>query len=139
MRLRIILNKSEVMALTYIFYLFRIGATAVEVNNHEGSGALGDGWLDEGIVDLEGIDIGLYEDGLQATVGDGEDGGDVGVGGHDDLVTLLHDTHLDVGTEDEFQRIKAVAAADAVAGSDIVGIVLLKLPCSLATQVPAAL
>ena len=139
MRLRIILDKFQIETLTDFPYLFRIGAAAVEVNNHEGSGALGDGWLDEGVVDLEGVDVGLYEDGLQATVGDGEDGGDVGVGWHDDLVTLLHDTHLDAGTEDEFQRIKAVAAADAVAGANILGVVLLKLSCSLATQVPAAL
>ena len=139
MRLRIVLDEQEVVLSADFPDSVRIGAASVEVNNHHSLSALGNGLFDEAVVNLQRVEARLYEHGLQAAVGDGEDGGDEGVGRHNDLVALVQTAHLDVGAQDEPQRVEAVTAADAMSGADVLGVVLLKQPCSLATEIPAAL
>ena len=126
MSLRIVLDKLEVVLAADCSYVFSIGAASVEVNNHHSLSALCDSLLDEAVVNLQRVKARLYEHGLQMALGDGEDGGNEGVGRHNDLVALMQLSHLDVGTQDEPQRIQAVGAADAMGGADVVGIVLLE-------------
>lgn len=82
----VVFEEEEVMTTAQLTYLLGIGAEAVEMDYHDGTGAGGDVLLDEGVVDLEGVDAWLYEDGGEVVLGDGEDGGDIGVGGDDDFI-----------------------------------------------------
>ena len=60
------------------------------------------------------------------------------VGRHDDLVALVHHPQFDISTQDEPQRIEAIAAADAVARADIVGIILLEALHGFPLQIASA-
>ena len=137
MCLRIVLDEQKVVLVAQVAYMLCIGAAAVEVDDEDGACAGCDGLLYQGVVDLQCLGIGLHEDGFQAVVGDGKDAGDVGVGRYDDLVALVQNSHLDVGTEDEAQGIKAVAAADGMAAADIAGIGLFEAAGLLATEIPS--
>jgi hypothetical protein len=139
MRLRIILDELEVVLLAELPYPIGIGTTAIEMDYHEGASARSDGLLYEAVVNLKGVDIGLYEDGREAILRNGEDGGDIGIGRYDDFVALVEDAHLQIGAEDEGEGIEAIATAYAMARADILGIVLLKAAGSLALEVPPTL
>ena len=118
-------------------YLVGVGALAVEVHDHDGAGAGRDGRLDARRVDLIGGYVGLYEDGHEAVLRDGEDGGDVGVGGDDDFVAGLHDSHFHIGSEYPDECVESVGAAYGIAGADVIGVVFFKLFVLFALQIPA--
>ena len=137
--LSVVLDEFEAMLAADLPYPIGIGTAAVEMDNHDGFRTLCDGLLYQRIVDLQGFPRRLYENRLQAALGDGEDGGDICVGRHDDFITALHDSHLHVGSEYQGERIEPIATADAIAGADILGIMLLEPPRGLAFQIPAAI
>ena len=115
----------------------RIGTTAIEMDNHHGTGARSDGLLYQGIIYLQGVEAGLHQHRLQTVLGDRKDGGDVGVGRHDDLVTLLQHIIIYVRTEEKCEGIEAVGYADTVLRADELCIFSLETLRSLATQIPA--
>ena len=99
--LGIVLDEFQAVLTANLPYPIRIGTAAVEMDNHDGSGTRGDGLLDKGIVNLKRGWRGLYEDGLEAVLGNGENRGDKGIGGHDDFIALLHHPHLDIGSQNQ--------------------------------------
>ena len=119
MGLGIVFNQLEVMAAADIPYPIGIGTTTVKMNDHHGPGSRGDSLFYQAFVDLKGFRIGLHEYRLEAVFGDREDARDIGVGWYDDLITLFHHPHVDIGTENQCQRIQAVGTADTVARTDI--------------------
>ena len=137
MRLGIVLDKSEVVATADVPYPIRIGATAVEVDYHHGTGAGRNGLLYLAIVYLERLDVRLYQDGAQSVFGNGQNRGYVGIGRHDDLVALLHGTHFLIGSEDERQGIESVGTTHTMTSADVGSIVFLKLSGSLSLEIPA--
>ena len=138
MCLGVVLKEQEAVLLAEVTDAGGVGAAAIEVDNHDGTGLFRDGLLYQAVVYLERIDAGLHKHGHETVLGDGEDGGDVGVCWHDDLVAVLQPPQFLVGTEDERQRVEAVGTAHAVLRPDILGIVLLKSACGLPPQIPAA-
>jgi hypothetical protein len=80
---------------------------------------VGDGRFDQRRIDVVGARIGLHRHRRGPALADGQPGGDVGVGGHDDFVARP-DVH---GTQGQVQGIKAVGHADAV-GCTAVGSVI---------------
>ena len=68
MSLSIVLNEFQTILATDIPYPIRIGTASIEMDNHNGASARGDGLFDEGIVYLESIDVRLYEHGLKAVL-----------------------------------------------------------------------
>ena len=138
MRLGIVFNQFEMMALADVGDTFGVGTNAIEVDQHQGTGAGSDGLLYAAVINLSGVEARLYEHGLQSTLSDSENAGDVGVGGNDDLIARLHHAHLYVGPEDEREGIKPIAARHAMAGANELGIVLLKATGGLALQIPPA-
>ena len=105
----------------------RVGTAAIKVYDEDGFGAGGDGLLNQRVVQLQRMNVWLYQHGLQPILGDGQNAGNVGVGWHNDLVAGVHHSEFDISTIDEGERIKSVCHADAVACSDVVGIVGLKV------------
>ena len=136
MGLGIVFNQLEMMTTADIPYPIGIGTATVKMNDHHGPGSSGNGLFYQPFVNLKGIGIRLHEYRLEAVFGDREDARDIGVGRHDDLIALFHHTHIDIGAENQCQRIQTVGAADTVARTNIVGIVLFKAPRSLSTQIP---
>lgn len=120
-------------------YPIGIRTAAIEVHQEDGSGAGGDGGLDQGIIDLQGIQTGLDKDGNEAILSDGEDGGNVGIGRDNDFIARLQTAKLHAGTEHEDQSIEATGAADTKAGANILRISGLEIMTFLAQQIPAAL
>ena len=139
MSLGIILNEFQPMLATDIPYPIRIGTASIEMDNHNGTSARGDGLFDEDIVYLERIDVRLYKHRLKAVLCNGEDGSDIGIGWHDDFVTLLHHAHLNISTENQCQGIEAIAATNTIAYTNIVSIGLLEATGIVALQIPTTL
>ena len=137
--LGIVLDEFEVVFPAQLPYPIGIGTAAIEVDNHDGTGARGDGLFDELVVNLQRVDVGLYEDGLETVFRNGKDAGDIGIGRYNDFVALVEDAHLHIGTEDEGEGIEAIATAYAVLGADILGIVLFEATGSLTLEVPPTL
>ena len=89
------------------------------MNDHDGARALGEVLLKQRVVNLKGVPSRLNEHRPQPVLADGEDGGNIGVGRHHDLVALTQQSHLQIGAVDERQRIEAVANAYAMARADV--------------------
>lgn len=94
MSLGIVFDEFQTMTTTDIPYPIGIGATAVEMDYHHGTGAWGNGLFDKGIVNLESVDVGLNQNRSEAVFGDSENGGDIGIGRHQDFVALVQEPHL---------------------------------------------
>ena len=137
--LGVVFDEFEMVVFADAADLVGVGALAVEVHDHDGAGAGGDGRFDARGVDLIGGYVGLHEDGHEAVFGDGEYGGDIGVGGDDDFVAWLHDAHFHIGAEYPDECVEAVGAAYGIACADVVGVVFFKLFVFFALQVPAGI
>ncbi len=98
-----------------------------------------DALLDEVVVYLQRAGPGLYQHRREAVLGDGEDGGYIGIGGDYHLVARLHHAHLDVGPEYQDERIETVGTAHAAPRPDEGGIVLLKLLVLFSLEIPASI
>ena len=98
--LGIVFNEQQVMPGCDAAYLVGICAPAIEVHDHDGARSRCDGGLNKTLVNLQGVCIGFHEHGDEPVFGYGENGGDVGVGGDDDLVAWMQSSHLLIGTED---------------------------------------
>ena len=109
------------------------------MDDHNGTRSLRDGCLDELIINLKRMDIWLHQYWFQTTVGDSEDRSNIGISRYDNLVTRSHLSHLNIGPEDEPQGIKPVTASDGIAGSDIVGIMLLERMGGFPPEIPTAI
>ena len=146
----LVVAKSTSMSLGIIFDEFQmmmpadvpnqgsIGATTIEMDNHDSACAWGDGTLYLCIVNLKRIEGRLHENGFQPTLSNSEDRGDVGIGRHDDLIPRLHHAHLDISAKNKGQGIETITATYAETGTDIIGIVLLKAARGLSFQIPSA-
>ena len=124
--LGIVFEDGDVVLPAHVGYLGGVGTGAVEVDEHDGADVGGDGAGYCLGTDLEGVGVGLYEQGLQSGTADGDDGGDVGVGGYDDLASAGYVTELLGGDEHEGEGVESVATAYAVASADVGGIGFLE-------------
>ena len=68
-----------------------------------------------------------------------KNGGDERIGLYKHFVTIVEQSHLFVGSEGEGEGVKSIGHTDAMAGADILGIVLFELLHSLSLQIPAAI
>ena len=135
--LGVVLKEEEAVTPAEVSNALSIGTTTIEMDNHQGSRAGGDGLLNERVINLQGVDIRLHQYRPQAVLGDGKNGGYVGVGWHDNLIAVLQPIKIYVRAQDECQGIQAVAHTNAVAGANVVGIVLLKAGSGISPQIPA--
>ena len=92
--------------------------------------------LDEAVVYFQRVDVRLHQYWLQTVLRDSQDRGDISVGRHDDLVALVHQSHLHVSPVYQCQRVQPVADTYTVACANIFGIVLFKSSIRLALQIP---
>ena len=95
--------------------------------------------LDKAVVYLESVPSRLHKHRLEAVLGNGENGGNVGIGRHYNLVAILQHSHLLVGTKYEGKGIETVAASHAVAGAYIFGKLLAEIVVGGTLQIPAAI
>jgi len=135
--LGVVFDKQEVMEAADVSYARGVGATTVEVDEHQDAGLRGDGRFDESVINLEGVGARFNEDGRESVRGNSKDGGNESVGRHQHLVALVQTPHLHVGTEYQGKRIESIGHADAMAGTNVLGIVLLEAGGGFTTQVPA--
>ena len=91
-------------------YLFHAHGLTVEMHHHDGTGARRDGLFHSVGVDVAGIQRGFHQHGRAAVFGNGQKGGDVGVGGHDDFIARPEAVRLD----DEVERVQPVGHAEGV-------------------------
>ena len=115
-----------------------IGTAAIEMDDHDGSGARGDGLFDQRIIDLQGFGRRLDQYRLQAALRDSEYRSDIGICRHDDFIALFHHAHLDIGSQDQSQRIEPVATANAVFSPNIGRISLFETTGIVAFEIPTA-
>ena len=66
-----------------------IGATAVEVDKHQGSGLRRDSLFQEAVVYLKGVEARLNENGNQTIIGDGQNRRNKGVGRNHHFVAFM--------------------------------------------------
>ena len=137
MGLGIVLDEFQAVLAANLPYSVRIGTATVEVDYHDSAGTGRDGLLDERIIDLQGIYGGFDKYRSKAIFSNGKDGGDIGVGRHDDLVALLHHAHLLVGSQNQRQRIESVGTTHTMFSTYICRIVLFEPTGGLAFQIPA--
>ena len=136
--LGVVLDEEEVVLLAEGADGGGVGASSVEVDEHEDFGAWCDG-LDEGRgVEVERVFVHIDEHGLESVFGDGQDGGDEGVGWHQHFVSFCEFPHFHVGTEGECEGIQSIGHADTVSGADVGGIVLFKQVYCFALQIASA-
>ena len=75
---------------------------------HDAPGFIGDVALDEILVDLQCLWVGFYEDRNQSHTRDGKNGGNIGVGRHQDLITLMELTNSHFSHQNQFESIQSV-------------------------------
>lgn len=136
--LSVVLDEFETMLLTYLPYPIRISTETIEMNDHHGTRTRGDSGLDEGVIYLERMDVGLDEHGLQSALGDSEDTGNIGIGRYDDLIARDHHTQFNISTKNERQCIKSITTAYAIFRTNVLSVMRLKLFRGLALEIPAA-
>ena len=107
------------------------------MDNGDSLGSGCDQPFDALIIYLQRVGLRLAKDGYQSIFRNRQDRGDIGIGRHNDLIARLHDAHLDIGTEDPDECIKAVGTTDGILGSDKRGVVGFKLFVLLALEVPS--
>ena len=139
MGLGVVFNEFQIMSAAYFAYPFGIGASAIEMDNHYRPCAGRYRLLYHRIIYLESEWRGFYQHWFEIILRYRKDGRNVGIGRHNHLIALRHDAHLDICTEDKRQGIKAVAAANAVSGSDIPGIMLLEIRRGFTLKIPSPL
>ncbi len=136
--LGIVLDQLQVVFPAQHAYLVGISVTAIEMYYGDGLGAWRDGLLYAVVVNLQRMGLRFHQDRLQPVLGDGEDGGNIGVGRYNDLIAWLHNPHFNVCTEYPDECIEAVGASHTIACPDEIGIMLLKALVLFTLQVPAA-
>ena len=139
MSLSIVFDELKTMSAANISNPICIGTTTIKVDNHDSTSSRGDGSLYQGIINLKRIHRGLNEYGYEPVLRNGKDRGDIGVGRHDDLITLMHHPHLDIGSKDQCQRIETVATTDTATSTDVFCILFFELPRGLTFQIPTGL
>ncbi len=138
MGLRIVLHQQQSVTMTALRHSFRVCAAPIEVHQQQGAGAGCDVTLYQLVVQFQRVVAGFHQNRTQPVFGNGEDGSHKGIGRYQHLVTFAQYAQLLIGTEDERQRIEAVAAADAMSCANVVGVVLLKSLRGLTVQIPTA-
>ena len=138
MRLGIILQEQEAILFADVADTLRIGAATIEMHNHHGTGLWRDGLFYQCVVNLQRVDVRLHEDRCEAVLRDGENGSNIRVGRHDDLVAIVQPPHLLIRPEDECQGIEPIGHTDAVTRTDILCIMLLEAARGLSAQIPSA-
>ncbi len=121
-----------------VVYSLHVCQAAVQVDGQDGTCARGNQGFGIGGVDVACCRRRLAEHGFQTGAQDGEQGGDVGVGGDNHFVSGRHRSCFAVSEEDEGEGIQSVSGTDAVDGSAVTGEVLLEAGCGFTVEVPSA-
>ena len=137
MTLGTVLYQFQLVAAANLTKHVSIGDAAIKMNRQHGLGSCCDCLLHERNIKLEIVPGGFHQHGCQTTVGDGDDGGDIGVGGNDYLITVMEYTQLLVASDNKSERIQTVSHTNTVTGAHIAGIALLKLTVLLTEKIPA--
>ena len=77
---------------------------------HDAPGFIGDVALYEVLVDLQCLWVGFYKDRNQAHTRDGKNGGDISVGWHQNLITLVELANSHFSHQNQFESIQSVTA-----------------------------
>ena len=112
--------------------------TTIEMNYHHSPGALRDILFDKRIVDLQGVDIWLYQYWNQTTIGDSKNCCYIGVGRDNYFVTLFQFAKFYISTKHEAKGIKTIAARHTMACANIFCILLFERLYRCSLQIPSA-
>ena len=126
MCLSIILHQFEVVLLTEMTNLFRIGTSSIKMHQKDGTGLGRNQILQSTVIQFQCIVARLSQNRHQSVLRQSKDRGDIGISRYDNLVAWLHDAHFDVSSVDPYQRIQAVTTAYTKPTANIFGIVFLK-------------
>ena len=88
MTLGTVLYQFQLVAMADVTKCVIVGNAAIKMNRQHGLGFCCDGLLHERNIKLEIVPSGFHQHWGQTTVGDGDDGGDIGVGGNDYLIAI---------------------------------------------------
>ena len=110
MGLRAVLDHLEAVLMDDLHDRIHVAGLPVQVHRHDCLGSGCDRRLDSRGIDVEGADVRLYKDRLCADIHDCKRCRDIGVGGHDDLVSRANAKRL----QGKHQCIEAVADADTI-------------------------
>ena len=97
-----------------------------------------DGLLYQAVVYLKRVFSGFHKYGVQAVFGNSQDGSNIRVGRHNNLIALCHHTHLHISTQYQRERIKPIATAYTAICAYKVSVLLFKMLVFCALQVPSA-
>ena len=112
--------------------------TTIEVNYHHSPGALRDILFDKRIVDLQGVDIWLYQYWNQTTIGDSKNCCYIGVGRNNYFVALFQFAKFCISTKHEAKGIKTIATRHTMACANIFCILLFERLYRCSLQIPSA-
>jgi len=121
-RMRGVFDHPQPVGASQLEQRVHVDGLAVEVDGKQRPGAWRDAFRNARDVHVEGDGIDINEDGCRAAVGDGKDGGDVGVGDGNDLIAGTDAA----GQQRQMQRLGAVGDAQAVRGATVGGEFLLE-------------
>ena len=113
-------------------------ATTIEMNDHHSPSALRDILFDKRIVDLQGVDIWLYQYWNQTTIGDSKNCCYIGVGRDNYFVTLFQFAKFYISTKHESKGIKTIATRHTMACANIFCILLFERLYRCSLQIPSA-
>ena len=126
------------MATTDVGNTFCHSATTIEMNDHHSPGALRDMLFDKRIVDLEGVDIWLYQYWNQTTIGDSKNCCYIGVGRNNNFVALFQFAKFYISTKHEAKGIKTIATRHTMARANIFCILFFERLYRCSLQIPSA-
>lgn len=114
-----------------------VGELTVEMDGQDGARFGRNGGFGLVRAEVVGCFVRFDEDWRQPVFSNGENAGDVGVGGHDDFVAFLDPALLFPGTQRERECIEAVGHANAVLRAAVFGEFVFEGFVLLAVDVPA--
>ena len=133
-----VLYDLEAAPLRQLVYGLHVADTPVEMHHHDGAGTLRDELFDALRIDEIVLQARLAQHRLQAGTAHRQDAGNVGVGGHDDLVVRLPAEHPPVGEQYHRQGIQSVARRHAVLRAAVCREGLAEAHVLLSEQIPPA-
>ena len=134
-----VFHQLQSVTLTDVAQLVVVGDTPIEVHRHHALGPRRDGLFHLINIQLKMFPCWLYQHGHQLVVGNGQDGGDIGVGRHDDLVAILHHAQFLIAAQDQLQGIQPISHRHAMLRADILGVVVLEGLVLMSLQEPSRL
>ncbi|CDA22615.1 unknown [Bacteroides sp. CAG:144] len=87
-------------------------------------------------IEIVGLRRRFYKNRNKTIVGYGQNGCHIGIGRHNDLITFLHFSHLDISTQNKTQRIETVTTSYDVGNSEVSRQIPLECRYPFTAQIP---